>query len=290
MADKTSHPVQRGKRAADQAGGSKWARWAVLAGWAAKGAVYLALAWLVLQMAFGAAPQQASTTGALEYIANTAPGSVALVILGIGLLAYAVGRILEVTVMAKPPIEASDKVKAILLALIYTSLAISAFSIVGLVSGGGAGGGGSGQSTQQRTAAILLDLSGGQWLVGIVGTGVAALGLYTVYQGIEKRFLTTLRTSAMSPTMCTWSTRIGMVAYATKGIIFVLIGWFLVQAALTYDASEATGLDGALRNIADTSWGTAVLAAIAVGLLTYGLFCEIEARYRRVGVSATGTT
>lgn len=100
-----------------QAGRSETARKIVLVGWAAKGVVYVALAYLVLQMAFGSAPQQATTTGALRYIAGTAPGRIALIVLGIGLVAFAIGRILEVTTLAGPGIDAKEKAKAVVLAL-----------------------------------------------------------------------------------------------------------------------------------------------------------------------------
>jgi len=121
-------------RAGKQAGRSETARKVVLFGWAAKGVVYLTLAYLVLQMAFGSAPEDASTTGALQFLASKTPGKIALVVLGLGLLAYAVGRILEVTTLAGPGIETKDKVEAGVLAFLYTALAITAFgSLLGIV-------------------------------------------------------------------------------------------------------------------------------------------------------------
>lgn len=262
----------------------------VLVGWAAKGIVYVALAWLVLQMALGTAPQQASTTGALEYIASSAPGKLALVLLGIGLLAYAVGRVLEVTVMAQPSVDGKEKAIGFVLAFVYLSLAISAFTIVGVVGSSSGSGSGSGSGAQQQGTAILLGLPAGQFLVAAVGIAVAALGIHSAYGGVQKKFFATLRQGEMTSTVRTWTSRIGMAAYVAKGAIFVLFGWFLVQAALSYNADEAaTGLDGALRRVADETWGAALLVAVAVGLLAYGVFCEIEARYRRVGASARGT-
>jgi hypothetical protein len=46
--------------------------------------VYLALAYLVLQMAFGSSSEDASTTGALRLIASETPGRITLVVLGSG--------------------------------------------------------------------------------------------------------------------------------------------------------------------------------------------------------------
>lgn len=259
----------------------------VLVGWAAKGVVYLALAYLVLQMALGSSQQEeASTTGALQQIAQTAPGVVALLVLGIGLLAFAVGRVLEVTTLAGPQIETKDKVLAGVLAVLYTSLALTAFSIVGLTSGSGSSGGG---NAEQQSSTYLFGLPGGRYLVGLLGLVVIAVGVHQAYKGVKQQFLPTLRTAEMSSTVRTAATRLGTAAYVTKGVIFALVGWFFVQAAVTYDPDEARGLDAALREVAQQSWGQVALVLIAIGLLAYALFAFVEARYRKVGSSASGT-
>lgn len=271
---------------AQQAGSSETARKVVLVGWAAKGVVYLALAYIVLQMAFGSAPQQASATGALQYIAQSAPGQVAIIVLGIGLVAFAVGRILEVTTLARPEIEAKDKAVGVVLAVVYASLALSAFSLVGL-AGGSSGSGGS--SSQEKGSAVLLGLPGGPLIVGLLGLAVIVFGIYEAYKGVREDFLGTLRTGEMSSGMRSATHKLGTAAYVTKGAIYALFGFFLVQAAVTYDPDKARGLDAALREIAQQSWGQVVLALIALGLAAYAVFAFIESRYRRVGSSATGT-
>lgn len=278
----------RAKQAGQQAGRSETARKVVLVGWAAKGVVYLALAFLVLQMAFGSASQQATTTGALQYIASQAAGQITIILLGIGLLAFAVGRILEVTTLAGPGIEAKDKAVAAVLALLYTSLAITAFGIVGFAGTSSSGGSGGG-SSQQQGSAFLLGLPGGRYIVGAVGVGIIAFGLYEIYKGVQQAFLPTLRTGEMSAGMRTAVTRIGTAAYATKGAVLALVGYFFVMSAVTYDPNEAKGLDAALGEIAQQSWGRVVLALVALGLLAYAVFAFVESRYRRVGSSATGT-
>ncbi len=270
-----------------QSQNSTAARKAVLAGWAAKGVVYLTLAYLVLQLAFESAPQQASTTGALQYIASTAPGAVAISVLGVGLLAYGVGRVLEVTALARPSVDGKDKLQGAVLGLVYLSLAISAFSLVGLAPRGGRGSGGAG--AEQQTSAFLLGLPGGAWLVALVGLGVIAVGLFEAYQGVQRAFLATLRTNEMSQAVRSIAEKLGIAAYVTKGAIFVLLGVFVVQSALTYDAGKARGLDAALHEVAHQSWGKVVLIAVALGLFAYSLFAFLEARYRKVGVSATET-
>lgn len=273
---------------AKSAAQSDTARKVVLVGWAAKGVVYVALAFLVLQMAFGSTSQQATTTGALEYIAGTAPGRITLIVLGIGLVAFAIGRILEVTTLAGPGIEAQDKAVAVVLALVYASLALTAFSIVGL-AGSGSGGSGGGGSSQQQGSAFLLGLPGGQILVGVIGLLIIAFGVYEAYKGVQEKFLNTLRTGEMSSGVRSATHKIGTAAYVTKGATLALLGYFFLQSALTYDPKQARGLDAALQEISQQSWGQVVLTLVALGLLAYGVFAFLESRYRRVGSSATGT-
>ena len=270
---------------AKSAGRSDTARKVVLFGWAAKGVVYVALAFLVLQMAFGSASQDASTTGALRLIAQSAPGKVVMVVLGVGLIAFAVGRVLEVTTLAGPQIDGKDKATAAVLAVIYTSLALTAFGIVGLAGSSSGGGGGS----EQQGSAFLLGLPGGRWIVGLVGLAVIAFGAKQVHKGVQQKFLGTLRTGEMSSSMRSAVEKLGTAAYVTKGAILVLLGWFFLQSAVTYDPSEAKGLDAALQEIAGQTWGQVVLTLVAVGLLAYGVFAFVESRYRRVGSSASGT-
>lgn len=271
-----------------QAGRSETARKVVLAGWAAKGVVYLALAYLVLQMALGTSSQEASTTGALQKIAETAPGKVTLVVLGVGLLAFAVGRVLEVTTLAGPQIDGKDKVVAAVLAVVYTSLALTAFSIVGL-AGSSSGGGSGGGSAEQQGSSFLFSLPGGRYWVGLLGLVVIGVGVHSAVKGAKQEFLPTLRTGEMSSGMRTASTRLGTAAYLTKGAILALVGYFFVASAVTYDPDEAKGLDAALREVAQQSWGQVVLVVVAVGLLAYALFAFVESRYRDVGSSASGT-
>ncbi len=267
------------------AGRSDIARKVVRAGWVAKGVVYTSLAFVVLQLAMGVREEKASTTGALENIAGTGMGKALMLVLALGLLAYAAGRVLEVTTLAEPSITTKDKVLAGIYAAMYVFLALTAFRLATSSGGGGSGGG----SGPQKGSSFLFELPGGQLLVGLAGLAVIAYGVYEGYKGIQKKYLGTLETGRMSAEVRRTSEKIGTVAYVTKGAIFVLIGYFLVQSALTYDPRQARGLDAALLEVAQGGLGRALLVLVALGLLAYAAFAFLEARYRRIGVSATGT-
>ena len=79
-----------------------------------------------------------------------------------------------------------------------------------------------------------------------------------------------------------WYTVIGVFGHAARGVVFLLVGFFIVRAAWEYDPKEAIGLDGALAKLAHAEYGSLLLGGVAAGLLAYALFCFVQARYRRV--------
>ncbi len=65
-------------------------------------------------------------------------------------------------------------------------------------------------------------------------------------------------------------------------VVFVLIGAFLIKAALDYDAKAAIGLDGALAKIVHAAYGPWLLGVVACGLIAFALYSVSDAWYRRI--------
>jgi uncharacterized membrane protein (DUF2068 family) len=86
----------------------------------------------------------------------------------------------------------------------------------------------------------------------------------------------------MTPAQRRWLPWLGTVGHATRGVILALVGLFLVRAAVRFDPHEAVGIDGALHQVATRPYGPFALTLVAVGLLAYGLFSFVEARWREV--------
>ena len=57
------------------------------------------------------------------------------------------------------------------------------------------------------------------------------------------------------------------------------------KAAIDYDPKDAIGLDGALRKLADATYGPYLLGVTAAGLVCYGLYCLVDSRYRDVSTA-----
>ena len=76
--------------------------------------------------------------------------------------------------------------------------------------------------------------------------------------------------------------RAGQVGLAARGVVFGIIGYFLMQAAYHSKAGEARGLSGALRALEQQPSGRWILGVVAIGLMAYGLFMLMLGRYRRI--------
>jgi hypothetical protein len=79
-----------------------------------------------------------------------------------------------------------------------------------------------------------------------------------------------------------WVKPLGVIGLCARGIVFAVVGWFLIKAALEFDPKQAVGIGGALAKLAHAPYGSAVLGLTAAGLLVFGAYCLAEARYRDV--------
>ena len=82
---------------------------------------------------------------------------------------------------------------------------------------------------------------------------------------------------ALGHTQRRWARALGRLGMAARGLTFEVVGLLLLRAAFHEDPREARGVGGALRFLQGQQHGGVVL-----GLLAYGLYALVEARYRRV--------
>jgi hypothetical protein len=78
------------------------------------------------------------------------------------------------------------------------------------------------------------------------------------------------------------------MGFAARGVVFLLIGGFLVLAALQSSSSEVRGLGGALEALQQQPYGWVLLALTAIGLFAFGLFGLVQARYRHIDAPDLG--
>src|SRR3954468_28437 len=237
------------------------------AGLVAKGVSYGIVGLLALKLAIGDGGRATSRQGALQALAGTTYGTVMLVLLALGFAAYALRRFIQTAQTDKW----GKRGGCVRRALVYSGLT---YSTVKILVGGHQQQSQTGKA--HKTTAVVLGWPAGTWLVGIAGAAFVGVGLWQLYSGISRRFEKKWRGRS------TWGSRAGVVGHVARFVVFSLIGVFAIKAAVDYNPQDAVGLDGALQKLAHASYGSALLGLTAAGLLAYGIFCFVDARYRDV--------
>ena len=249
------------------------------AGLIAYGAMHLLIGYLAVRLAWGLRGADADQTGALQTLGDGASGRVTLWVIGLGMLALALWQAGEILRWWTGLLDREHWKRAVLVcckclakAGVYGVLGITAllFAV------------GAGYQADERLRDLTdetLEIPGGSVLVGAVAAGVVAVGMYTLVRGMTGGFMKDVDLPAAPDRWEPVIEGIGRVGYVAKGIAFGLVGILLWQAARSADVSTATGLDGAMRAIAEVTAGPWLLTAVGVGFAAFGVYALARARY-----------
>jgi hypothetical protein len=268
--------VRQARREGDRAAGSPALGWLARVGLVSRGVVYAVIGVLALELAFGKGGKATNQQGALRTIAEQPFGKVLVVVLAVGLGGYALWRLVRAAVGhgAEQRDSGSDRIAALASGIAYTILCVTAVKIlIGAATGSG---------TPKKATGGVLDWSGGTLLVGAAGVVLLGVAGYQAYKGIKKKFLKDSKTEQMGPGVEDGFTALGVVGHLARAVVFALVGYGLIRAAITYDPHKAVGLDGALRKLAHAPLGPVVLGVVAAGLVAFAAYSMADARYRRV--------
>lgn len=122
----------------------------------------------------------------------------------------------------------------------------------------------------------------GRILVGLVGLIVIGVSLYQLYAAYGASFREELQLNRMSNAEERWATFAGRVGTTARAIAIGVAGAFVVLAAYQSDPSEVRGLGQALETIQDQPSGSYMLGIVGAGLIVYGVFMLLVARYRSI--------
>jgi hypothetical protein len=251
-----------------------------------QGALYVVIGLLTLQVAAGDYSAKPSQRGAIETIARQPFGRALLVILLVGLVAHALWRLAlairgEADSAADDSNDAKDDAKETVKRLanvgraaIYVGFALAAWRILVHHPSGG-------DDATQRSTARVMEWPGGSWLLLLVGLALAAAGIWNMSKVVTAKFMEHLDVSGLDERHRRTVDALGRVGYFCRGVVYCLVAWFLIVAARQHDAGESRGLDDSLRELKLHSYGTYVLVGLAIGMLGFGLFRMLDARYRK---------
>lgn len=278
MQNAGEHAVRDAKHAVKEF--SPWVAWIGRLGFASIGVVYILIGILAVQGASSLSGSGSGTRSALDYIGTLPYGQILLTAVAVGLLFYVLWRFTQ-AFMDTDAKGSGAKGLAVrfgfaCIGLFYLALALSA-----LGAGIGAGRGGSGGSSQGWIA-WLMEQPFGPLLVAAVGAAVIGGGLYFFYKAWTAKFKKTLLFAQMNESEEKWGTRFGRLGFTARGVVFCIIGTFLVLAALHSNPGETRDFAGALRVVEGQAYGAYLLMLIAFGLFSYGVFMLFLAKHRRM--------
>jgi Domain of Unknown Function (DUF1206) len=250
--------------------------WLARFGLVARGCVYVVLGWLALQTAWGHDRRQANSRGALADIAQHSFGIVVLSVLGVGFAAYALWRLSEAGFgTAADGKKLGPRLVALVGGVVYIALSAATFDLI-------AGRSKHSQAHQQvALTARVMHHRAGQWVVGVTGVVVVVIGLVMVAQGLGRKFNKDLRMDQLTGATRTVVVQLAMVGTIARGVVFAVAGALVVDAAVTFQPRKSTGLDGAVRTLANQRFGPWLLTAVALGVIAFGLYSVAAARWAK---------
>jgi hypothetical protein len=245
-------------------------------GFVARGLLYGIIGILALDLALGQGGKITNQQGALRTVEHQPLGHVLLAAVAIGLGGYSLWRLFRAALGHGPEGVDSgiERLGALGSGIVYGVFCAIAVQL--LVGSGGSSG------NAKKTTKDVFAWPAGHWLVGAAGIVMIGVAIYQLIRGVRRRFLDDSKTEQMRPAVKEWFTLLGTVGHVARAIVFGLVGFFLVKAALDYKADEAIGLDGALSKLYERAYGPWLLGLVAAGLIAFAAFSTTEARYRRV--------
>jgi hypothetical protein len=245
-------------------------------GYAAKALLYATIGILAAGAAIGHG-RNTDTRGAMATLLRAPFGRTLLAVIALGLFGYAAWRCTSAVVDAE---HRGNDAKGIALrasffvrGLAHLLLGVTA---AGLAFGSSAG---SGNRSEQATN-VAMNLPAGVWFVWAAALGIGGFGVYQMYRAATAKLSKQLRQGEMRAEVGGWVVAVSRFGIAARGMVFVAIAWLLAHAAAEHDPARAGGIADALASLAGL--GRLPYAAIAAGLIAYGGYELLNARYRSI--------
>lgn len=251
-------------------------------GYATKGVVYLLVGLLAVQVVLGRGGEMTDTSGALQTIAEQPFGKLLLAVAVIGLVCYVLWRLVQG--LLNPEHKGGESWQNLGMRAVYLISAV-AYSAVALAGVRILAGRPEQPDAVQSWSGKFMEHPLGRPLLFAVSAVLVGYGVYQINKGIAQKFRKKLDMYEVDEPLHTWLINIARFGLVMRGVAFMIIGWMLTQATLHHNSQEAGGLDEALAKLAAQPYGPWLLGAMALGLIGYGIYQLLEARFRVIRVS-----
>jgi len=249
-------------------------------GYAVRGALYAAMGVLALRIVLSVAGGQTTDlTGSLVFLVGNPFGKLMLVIAVIGLTAYALWGF---TRAIYDPLHRGSNASGYMARLGFVTSALSYAAIVVFALQLLAGSGATTNDGTQKTVASVLTHPAGGWLTILIGLVVIGVALGQFLESYRATFKDDLKGAEMSAKTRDMVVMLGRFGMFSRGVIFLVIGWFVIQAGVHNDPTQAQGFGGAFVFLLAQPFGRLVLGIVALGFVALGLHSFACARWIRL--------
>lgn len=245
-----------------------------------RGFLYAYMGYVALRITFTGAVKSADQQASLVAIAGFPLGHILLIAVVVLLFAYALWGFVRAVY---DPLDRGDDARGIATraAFAFSGLAYIAlaFFALGLLSHGAPA-----NRPDQVTelAGRILSAPAGMVIAILAGLVAIAAGLGQFVEAYRATFQRDLKRRQMSRQEKQVTQVLGQFGFVTRGIVFVLMGWFIVLAAFEHNAREARGFSGVFAYLLVQSYGRPLLGILALGFIALGLHSLVLARYIRL--------
>lgn len=281
--DKTKQVKRAGRRASkrvEKAAANPWFERAARLGYVVRGVLYGTMGVIALDLAIRGSGGARDQTGALTLLGGNVFGRIVLVIVIVALAAYSlwgfVRAIYDPLRRGDGPTGIAARIGFVWSGINYGALMVFALGmLVGTMKRE------NGDSVQRLVETVLSRPGGGVIIIiaGVIGT-LAGLGQFV--DAYKAGFRKDLKRNVMNKAERVTADSLGRFGMVSRGVIFTMVGVFILDAGLQHNAGDAHGFGAAFQTLTRAPFGRAILAVVALGFIALGLHSWANARWIRM--------
>ena len=246
-------------------------------GYVVRGALYAVMGFLALKIALATPGGKATDlSGSLVWLIGNPLGKVVLVVTIIGLVAYSIWGFVRAIY---DPLHRGRDAKGIMARLGFVTSAVSYLAVALFALHILAGQGAASTDTTQKTVSTLLTNPFGGVLTMVLGVAAMGIAVGQFIEAYRATFAQDLKAAEMSQSERDIAIGLGRFGMAARGVTFLVIGWFLIQAGLHHAPSQAQGFGGAFLFLLAQPYGRWLLGIVALGFIALGIHSFACARW-----------
>jgi hypothetical protein len=245
-------------------------------GYGAIGIVYTIIGVFSAAAGLGGGGKTADRSDAVSFILHQPFGRFILLILAVGIAGYALWRLISgIRDTENRGTDAKGLAIRAGSALRGVAYGWVAFEVlrVGLRQTSGVS---SSDAETRHWTGRVMDKPFGHWLIAMIGLYILGQGVYQLYRAWKSKLGKDVHIPRGT------LTAISRFGLAARGVVFLVIGASLFFAGTRDDPGQARGTSGALSELASQPFGNHLLTLIGVGLVAYGVYAFLNARYRQI--------